>query len=155
MSLSRSGQRTGNGVSRTNNSLDFPDSSMKEWIRDTLGLGVLFWLIGYIASMVLFFTPLAGSMGWIITAIFTPVTVVITWWWFRERDLRLPYYAGVGVAWMILAVVLDYLFIVLLFHTSYYSPDVFLYYALTLLIPVLVGAFLIFKRRRLLQAGNG
>jgi hypothetical protein len=117
---------------------------MKQWIRDTAGLGIALWLIGYLASLVLFYTPYAGIMGWILFAIFTPVTIVIAWWWFRQREpLPLQYYAGVGVAWVLIAVVLDYLFIVLLFQAaSYYEPDVFVYYTVTFLIPVGVGLYL-------------
>jgi hypothetical protein len=113
-------------------------------LKDTVGLGTLLWLIGYLASMVLYFTPLSGTLGWIITAVFTPFTIIVTWWWFRNRErLPLKYYAGVGGAWTLIAVVLDYLFIVRLFNaTTYYAPDVFLYYALVFLIPVGVGWYL-------------
>jgi hypothetical protein len=116
---------------------------MKEWIKDTIGLGIMLWLIGYLVSVVLFFSPFAGIMGWIISAVFTPVTIAITWWWFRARNLPLTYYAGVGMAWTVIAVVFDYLFIVQLFQATYYGPDVFLYYALTFLIPVCVGYYLV------------
>jgi hypothetical protein len=116
---------------------------MDPWIRDTAGLGSFFWLIGYLASLVLFFSPVAGIMGWILLLVFTPVTVAITWWWFRPRErLSLQYYAGVGVAWMLIAMVLDFLFIVLLFHTAYYQPDVYVYYLVTFLIPLGVGLYL-------------
>jgi hypothetical protein len=125
---------------------------MQQQIKDTAGLGILLWLIGYLTSLTLFFTPFAGIMGWILIAVFTPVTVVVSWWWFRGRDLSLPYYAGVGIAWTAIAVVLDYLFIVLLFQASYYGPDVFVYYALTLLIPVGVG---VVKRRKKPVAAQG
>ena len=112
--------------------------------RDTAGLGTLLWLLGYLASMVLYFSPLSYSLGWIILAVFTPFTIGVTWWWFRSRGrLSLKYYAGVGVAWTLIAVVLDYFFIVRLFGaTTYYAPDVFLYYALMFLIPVGVGQYL-------------
>jgi len=116
---------------------------MKQWILDTAGLGTGLWLIGYLASLVLFFSPYAGIMGWILIAIFTPVTVAIAWWWFRQRKaLPLQYYAGVGVAWVLIAIVLDYLFIVMLFQAAYYEADVFVYYAVTFLIPVGVGLYL-------------
>ncbi|VVB63619.1 Uncharacterised protein [uncultured archaeon] len=118
-------------------------SFMKQLIKDTAVLGTALWLIGYLASLVLFFTPYAGVMGWILLAVFTPVTIVIVLWWFRKRErLRLQYYAGVGVAWVLIAIVLDYLFIVLLFQANYYGIDVFVYYAVTFLIPVGVGLFL-------------
>jgi len=116
---------------------------MKQWIKDTAGLGVVLWLIGYLASLVLFFSPYAGIMGWILLAVFTPVTIAVTWWWFRQRErLPLQYYACVGVAWILIAVVLDYLFIVLMFQATYYESDVFVYYAVTFLIPVGVGLYL-------------
>ena len=116
---------------------------MKQSIKDTAVLGTALWLIGYLASLVLFFTPYAGVMGWILLAIFTPVTIVIVLWWFKKRErLPLQSYAGVGGAWMLIAIVLDYLFIVLLFHANYYGTDVFVYYAVTFLIPTGVGLFL-------------
>lgn len=116
---------------------------MKQSIKDTAGLGTALWLIGYLASLALFFSPYAGVMGWILIAVFTPVTIAIVWWWFRNREpLPLQYYAGIGIAWVLIAVVLDYLFIVLLFQAIYYGIDVFVYYAVTFLIPVSVGMFL-------------
>jgi hypothetical protein len=42
--------------------------------------------------------------------------------------------------------VLDYLFIVLLFQATYYGVDVFVYYAVTFLIPMGVGLYLIRTR---------
>jgi hypothetical protein len=104
---------------------------------------VLFWLIGYLASLGLFFSSYAGIMGWILIAVFTPVTIAIAWWWFRQRErLPLQYYAGVGVAWVLIAIVLDYLFIVLMFQATYYGIDVVVYYAVTFLVPVGVGLYL-------------
>ncbi len=118
-------------------------SYMKQLIKDTVLLGTALWLIGYIASLVLFVSPYAGIMGWILLAVFTPVTIVIVYWWFRKREqLPLQYFAGIGVVWVLIAVVLDYLFIVLLFQATYYGVDVFVYYALTFLISVGVGLFL-------------
>jgi len=128
---------------------------MKQWIKDTAGLGTALWLMGYLASLVLFFTPLAATMGWILTAIFTPVTIAIAWWWFRKRErLSLQYYAGVGIAWVVIAVVLDFLFIVLLFQATYYEPDVFVYYALAFLIPVGVGLYLNRNRVEPVEVGR-
>jgi uncharacterized membrane protein len=116
---------------------------MMQWIKDTAGLGTFLWLIGYLASLMLFFSSFAGIMGWILLIVFTPVTVAIAWWWFRDREsLPLRYYAGVGLAWMLIAIVLDYLFIVLLFQATYYGADVFVYYTVSFLIPVGVGLYL-------------
>ena len=120
---------------------------MKEWIKGTIVLGILLWLFGSLISIALFFSPVAGIMGWIITAIFTPVTVVVTWWWFRTRNLALTDYVLVGVLWTIIAVVFDYLFIVQLLRASYYGPDIFVYYILTFLIPIGVGLYLVRAHR--------
>jgi hypothetical protein len=122
---------------------------MMQRIKDIAGAGILLWLIGYLASLALFFSSFAGIIGWVLIAIFTPITIAITWWWFTGRDLSLSYYAGVGIAWTVIAVVLDYLFIVLLFHAAYYGPDVFVYYTLTFLIPVGVG-LIRFRRKPVL-----
>jgi hypothetical protein len=117
---------------------------MNPVLKDTVGLGIFFWVIGFLASMVLYYTQWAHVMGWIILCTFTPVSLLITWWWFKGREhLTLQYYAGVGIVWMVLAIVLDYLFIVTLFSaTSYYAPDVVLYYALMFIIPVATGLYL-------------
>jgi hypothetical protein len=116
---------------------------MQQTLKDTLGLGILLWLIGYLSSMALYFSPLSYTLGWVILVIFTPFTIGVTWWWFRKRTLPLSYYAGVGITWTVIAVVLDYLFIVLLFDSlNYYAPDVFIYYALMFLIPAGTGAYL-------------
>ena len=122
---------------------------MQQWIKDTAVLGTGLWLIGYLASLVLFFTPFAGIMGWILLVIFTPVTIAVTWWWFRQRQgLPLEYYAKVGIVWVLIAVVFDYLFIVRLFQATYYEADVFVYYGLTFLIPVGVGFYLIQRQEK-------
>ena len=120
---------------------------MIEWIKGTIVLGILLWLFGYLISIALFFSPVASIMGWIITAIFTPVTVVVTWWWFRRRNLALTDYVLVGVLWTIIAVVFDYLFIVQLLRASYYGTDIFVYYILTFLIPIGVGLYLVQAHR--------
>ncbi len=116
---------------------------MHSALKDTAGLGTIFWLTGYLASIVLYFSSLSSMLGWVILVMFTPFTILVTWWWFRGRDLSLQYFAGVGVVWTVIAVILDYLFIVLLFQSpQYYAPDVFIYYALMFCLPVMVGMFL-------------
>ena len=121
---------------------------MMQSVKDTAGIGILLWLIGYLASLGLFFSPLHGIMGWILLGICTPVSVIITWWWFRKRDLSLYYYTFVGITWTVIAVIFDYLFIVLFFNATYYGADVYLYYLVTFLIPVIVGFYLIRARKR-------
>lgn len=115
---------------------------MGSWIKDGVMLGAALWLMGYLVSIPLFFVMETDLMGWLLTAVFTPITLVIAWWWFRGRDLPLPYYAGIGATWAGVAVVLDYLFIVRLFRADYYAPDVVVYYVLTFLIPIFIGLYL-------------
>lgn len=55
------------------------------------------------------------------------------------RHLLLSYYVKVGIVWTLIAVIFDYLFIVLLLQADCHRLHVFIYYALTLLIPVGVG----------------
>ncbi len=112
---------------------------MKQAAKDAFLLGTGFWLLGYIASLLLYATPLYPVMGWIMIAVFTPVTLGITWRYFSSRSLPLRYYAAIGLSWTAIAVVLDYLFIVLLFAATYYGSDVFVYYAITFAVPVCVG----------------
>ena len=38
---------------------------MRQLIKDTAGLGTVLWLLGYLASLLLFFSPFAGIMGWV------------------------------------------------------------------------------------------
>jgi hypothetical protein len=127
---------------------------MQQWIKDMAGLGTGLWLIGYLASLALYFTPIWEKVGgWILLIIFTPVTIAVAWWWFKQQEpYTLPYYAGDGIAWMLIAIVLDYLFIVRLFQAAYYGTDVFVYYALTFLIPVGVGSYL--NRTRSVPVSN-
>jgi hypothetical protein len=66
-------------------------------LRDTLGFWHLFLAHRLPCIHGVVFSPFSYSMGWIILIIFTPFTVWVTWWWFRQRDaLTLQYYAGVG-----------------------------------------------------------
>jgi len=116
---------------------------MKQFLKDAGGLGIAFWLIGYILGIVLFLTPLAPVMGWVLFACLTPVTAGVTYWWFSRRGLPLSYFLKLAVAWTAIAIALDYLFIVRLFHpAAYYQPDVFAYYAVTYLIPLVLGWYL-------------
>ncbi|HTY14461.1 MAG TPA: hypothetical protein VMC42_02035 [Methanoregulaceae archaeon] len=109
-------------------------------IADTAGLGLFLWFIGWCASLVLFLYVPVDLLGWILFAIFTPLTIAITVLWFRKRDLSMVYYLAVALSWTCIAVVFDYLFIVKLFGVSgYYHPSVIVYYAETFLIPLLTG----------------
>ena len=108
------------------------------WI-DTLGWGLALWLIGYVLGILLFFALPASLIGWAIL----PVGIIVTLWVLLARigksDLR--YYALLAAAWAAVAVICDYVFIVLLFRPAeaYYKADVYLYYLLMIILPLAAG----------------
>ena len=105
---------------------------------NTLMWGFILWLIGYALGMVFFAFVPKDLIGWYIL----PIGVIITLWVLFKKIKRESFvcYIGLGVIWTILAILLDYIFIVKLLNSaSYYKLDVFVYYTLTLLLPILVG----------------
>jgi len=113
---------------------------LKDTLLDTLGLGFCLWLAGYLAGIVLFFVLPQNLLGWVLFVIFAPITILIAYWRFHKRGLPLTYYLNVAVAWAIIAIVFDYVFIVVMFKSAdYYQLDVLLYYATAFLVPVAIG----------------
>lgn len=111
----------------------------RQFLKDAFGWGFVLWLIGYALGIVLFPLVPAGLIGWFIT----PVGIAITLWIaFRKvKGNTLAYYGLVGLVWLAIAVAGDYLFIVKAFNPAdgYYKLDVYLYYALTVAIPLFAG----------------
>jgi hypothetical protein len=111
----------------------------KQFSKDALGWGFVLWLIGYALGMMLFALVPAILIGWIIMPIGTAIAI---WIAFRKvKGDTLGYYCLVALVWLLIAVLGDYLFIVKAFKPAdgYYKPDVYLYYALTLAIPLFAG----------------
>ena len=108
-------------------------------LKDAGGWGALLWLVGYVLGLVLFAFVPPGLIGWIMTPFGAAMTV---WVAFRKvtGDSR-RYFVLVGLVWMAIAVVGDYLFIVKAFAPpdGYYKLDVYVYYALTFVIPLAAG----------------
>jgi hypothetical protein len=108
-------------------------------LKNTMLWGFALWLIGYLAGIILFFVVPKDYIGWVIT----PLAIVLTIWVVMKKIKRpkLMCYFGLGLIWTIMAVALDFIFIVLLLHTgkTYYKPDVFLYYILTFSLPLIIG----------------
>jgi hypothetical protein len=121
----------------------------KKILLSTLLWGFLLWLFGYILGIV-FFAFVPGEMiGWFVL----PLGLVATLWVLFKKIARKAFmdYLVLGIFWLVLAVVLDYFFIVQLFQsTDYYKPDVYLYYFLTLALPTIVG----FYKLRTRQSGD-
>jgi len=112
----------------------------KQLLKDGVGWGVGLWLIGYALGIALFPVAPANVLGWIIM----PIGIVITLWvlFKKVRGESLGYYAKVAVIWTLIAIIFDYLFLVQVFHPAdgYYKLDVYLYYVLTFVLPLLVGS---------------
>jgi len=90
-------------------------------------------------------------IGWILTPIGTVITL---WVLFKKiKSTSVQYYVMLAVVWTILAIALDYFLLVKVFNPAdgYYKPDVYLYYILIFILPVVVGIKKNFKtenRRR-------
>jgi len=114
---------------------------MEQLLRATAGMGALLWIAGYLASMAVYFSPLKYAVrGRVVPALSIPVAVRVTWRYFTGRDLSLLYFTGVGLAWSLIAIILDYPFIVLRFGAyQYYTPDGYFYYTVMFLIPFCTG----------------
>ena len=116
-------------------------------LRDMLYFGVGLWFFGYVLGFIFYgFVPVE-YIGWFILPIATAVTVCVFWYYIRGGSLT--YYFGIGLAWTAIAVLFDYLFIVLLLAPAdgYYKFDVFLNYSLMLTLPAIVS----FVRGRVLN----
>jgi len=111
----------------------------KQFLKDSLLWGFVLWLIGYILGFVFFAFVPASVIGWYIM----PFGIVITLYVILKKvsDQSIGYYVLVGLVWAILAIILDYIFLVKLLNPAdgYYKLDVFVYYGLTFALPVAVG----------------
>ncbi len=111
----------------------------KQFYKDALGWGFVLWLVGYALGMILFsFVPLS-LIGWIIM----PIGIVLTLWVLvkKVQGNSWRYFVLVAVVWTLIAILCDYFFLVKAFKPvdGYYKFDVYLYYALTFMLPVCVG----------------
>jgi hypothetical protein len=112
----------------------------KQLLKDALGWGVGLWLIGYVLGILLFAAVPADVLGWVIM----PIGIAITLWVLikKVKGDSFRYYVFVAIAWTLIAIVFDYVFLVLVFKPAdYYKFDVYLYYLLTFALPLVVGWF--------------
>ncbi len=120
----------------------------KSFLKDALGWGIVLWLVGYMLGIVFFFIFPPVLIGWMIM----PIGTLMTLWILLKKikGKNTAYYVWVGIVWMFIAVAFDYFFIVKAMNTnSYYKFDVYLYYTLTLALPVIVGWWKAKKTTRL------
>lgn len=111
----------------------------KKIFLNTLKWGFFLWLIGYVLGFVFFAIVPANLIGWFVM----PFGVAVTLWVLLKKIEREKFgcYFGLGLIWTLMAVILDYIFIVKMLKPAdgYYKLDVYLYYALTFLLPIGVG----------------
>ncbi len=111
----------------------------RQLLKDSLGWGFVLWLIGYVLGIIFFFVFPPSLIGWVIM----PIGLIITLWVLlkKVKGDTLRYYLTLAVAWTAIAVALDYLFIVKAFKPAdgYYKLDVYLYYLLTFIVPLIIG----------------
>lgn len=111
----------------------------KQLLIDGLLWGFLLWLVGYILGIALFPFVSTSIMGWVIT----PFGILITLWVLFKivHSTSFMHYLKIGSIWVSMAIVLDYFLLVKIFNPpdGYYKLDVYLYYTLTFLLPLLVG----------------
>ena len=111
----------------------------KQLLKDALGWGFVLWLIGY-ALGIMFFTIIPISMvGWVIM----PIGIVMSLWVLLKKVKAdsFKYYVMLAIVWTFIAIVFDYFFLVKTFNPTdgYYKLDVYLYYALTFTLPIIIG----------------
>jgi len=111
----------------------------KKVFLNTLKWGFVLWLIGYVLGFVFYAFVPANLIGWAIM----PFGVGITLWVLFKKIEREKFqcYFGLAVVWTLMAVILDYFFIVKMLKPAdgYYKPDVYLYYMMTFILPIAVG----------------
>jgi hypothetical protein len=111
----------------------------KQFFKDAFGWGFLLWLIGYALGFVFFALVPPAMLGWVIMPIGVIITVLVLLK--KIKAVALSYYLKLALVWTVIAVVFDYLFLVKLLNPAdgYYKLDVYLYYALTFVLPLTVG----------------
>lgn len=117
----------------------------KTFFIDGLGWGFGLWLIGYILGFVFFALVPPSMLGWAIM----PIGVIITLWvlWKKVKSGSFANDTLLSITWTLLAIACDYLFLVKLLKPAdgYYKLDVYIYYGLTFVLPLVVGWY---KRSR-------
>ncbi|MGN6342562.1 MAG: hypothetical protein ACTHML_16430 [Ginsengibacter sp.] len=123
----------------------------KQFFKDVFGWGFLLWLFGYVLGIMLFFIVPKIIIGWIITPL---ATIVAVWVLIKKiQRVSLSYYFLIAIFWTSIAVVLDYFLLVKIFkpEDGYYKPDVYLYYSLTFILPLVIG---LWKRKKIQNTTN-
>jgi len=125
---------------------------MSKFFKDAVGWGAGLWFIGWVLGIIAFMVVPANMIGWVVS----PIGILITLWVLLKKvhGENMAYYLKIAVVWTVIAIVFDYLFLVLLFKPAggYYKLDVYFYYATTFLLPLFVGYF---KVKKINQVNHG
>jgi hypothetical protein len=117
----------------------------KQFLKYMLGWGIVLWLVGYVLGIIFFFVFPPSLIGWVIM----PIGIALIFWILlkKVKGVNAQGYLMLAIAWTIISIAFDYLFIVKTFKPidGYYKLDVYLYYALTFMIPLIVGWWKITK----------
>lgn len=113
----------------------------KQLIKDGIIWGIALWFIGYVLGFVFFAFVPAAYIGWVIMPIGIAITVWVLVRYIHSNSRA--YYLLLGAMWALIAALLDYLLLVQLLKPAdgYYKLDVYLYYLLTLALPLVVYLF--------------
>lgn len=116
-------------------------------LKKVFGWGLALWFFGYVMGIVLFMLMPQAWIGWVLTPVGSALTLFVLLNKFPERDFKT--HVMLACVWLIVAVIGDYLAIVLLFGTgtSYYQPDVFVYYLLSAALPFVSWRWKQLKKR--------
>ena len=135
----------------------------KTFLKDAVGWGGGLWFIGWVLGIIAFMVVPPNMIGWVVS----PIGILITLWVLikRVKGENMAYYfcdmitMGDIMDSKILNIknikylkvdieggefkMFDYLFNVLLFNigTEYYKLDIYIYYATTFILPLVVGYF--------------
>lgn len=111
----------------------------RQVVRDALGWGFLLWFIGYMLGILLFAFVPPNMMGWIIM----PIGTIITIWVLLKKikNTTFGHYVVLSIVWTLIAIIFDYFLLVKLFKPAdgYYKLDIYVYYALTFILPLIIG----------------
>ena len=111
----------------------------KQFLKDAFGWGFILWIIGYALGFVLFAVVPIWMIGWVIMPIGIAITLLVLLKKIKGEGFL--YYLKLAVVWTLIAIVFDYFFLVKALNPAdgYYKLDVYLYYTLTFLLPLVVG----------------
>lgn len=111
----------------------------KQLIKDSLLWGFILWLFGYILGIVFFAFVPPTLLGWTIM----PFGIIFTLWVLFKKIKKdsFKYYLILAIIWTLMAIVLDYFLLVKVFNPAdgYYKLDVYLYYVINFILPVVIG----------------